>query len=361
MSSGDTNLLSALETRLADEFRLMAIDAGDCPVFFAVAMPVHPVAENANPRLPCGRGLTRAEAALSAMGEAVELRACLATADKAASLAYSTRDGLARVVGENLGTVQPESLQAQHVFLDWADVTGEPEIFRANTNGCAAWPNLEGATQCGLLECIERDARALWWYGRLQCPKLPLHFLDDIQPRLAWWLQRRRRDHALIDITCDTLVPVIAAVSWEPDGSNVAIGSSAAPTLAAATISATTEMLQIEIAMDVGNVAGNGELLAWQSTANAHQLQQFSGLVSTGQAEELSRPVADHLLALGHDVFRYNFTDPDDILKTVRMITPNLGGLHRNQRPQRIMEFLARNPSLTTVRSMAELDPREPY
>jgi ribosomal protein S12 methylthiotransferase accessory factor YcaO len=361
MTPGDENLLTMLETSLAGEFRLMSIDVGDCPVFFAAAMPIQTVSAKSIPRIPCGRGFTRAEAALSAFGEAVELRACLATESKVTGLAKLAVDGLARVRGENLKTAQPVELLAQHVYLDWAEIAGEPEVFRASTNGCAAWPNLQGATDRGLLESIERDARALWWYGRLQCPKLPLHVLDEVQPRLAWWLQHRQREHAWIDITCDTLVPVIAAVSWEPGGNNVAIGSAAAPSLSAALISATTEMLQTELALEMGNVADNDELRDWQRSANAHDLPQLSGFASEAEAKALSRPVCEHLLALGFEVVRYNFTEPGDILKTVRMITSELGGIRQYRRPQRIMDYIARNPSLTTVRTIAELDPRETY
>jgi ribosomal protein S12 methylthiotransferase accessory factor YcaO len=361
MPDANSKMLKALERSLADDYRLLSVDAAECPAYFFVAMPVRPAASGAEPRLPCGRGMTRAEAMLSALGEAAELRACLAAESGLARIGYSKRDGLAYVNGETLRTGEPVQLLAQHVFLDWARTAAEPEIFNASTNGCAAYQDIDGATERGLLECVERDARALWWYGRLRCPKLPLHYFDDREPRLSWWLQRRSREFALIDVTCDTLVPSVVAASWEPDGSGISIGSAAAPSLSDAALSATTEMLQTELAMSVGNVPGNEELLGWRSDANAKDLPQLAGEVSVSEPGTVARPIAEHLHDLGRDAVRFDFTAADDVLSAVRMMVPGLSGLRQDKQPQRILDYAARNPSLTAVRSVADLDGREPY
>jgi ribosomal protein S12 methylthiotransferase accessory factor YcaO len=361
MPKAGTDILDELEASLVGEYSVVFVDAADCPVFFSLAMPVHPFPHGVEPRLPCGRGLTRSESKLSALGEAAELRACLASKDLVARHGDARRDGLAHVIGENLGTGRAVDLLAQHVFLDWALAAGEPEVFGANTNGCAAWPDLDGATERGLLECIERDALALWWYGRLRCPRLPRRLLDDRAPRLSWWLQQRRRTHAFVNITSDTLVPAVVAASWEPDGSNIAMGSAAALSLPDAALSATTEMLQTELAIEVGNVAGNEELRGWLSRAVAHDLQQLAGDVSSLEPAAVEGPVAAHLIALGREVLRFDFTRAGDILHAVRIIVPSLGGMRQHKKPERIMEYLARNPALTETRTVDGLDPREPY
>ena len=361
MANATTNAMQLLEASLADDFQVECIDQSDCPVFFAVAMPRRPFAEGKTPRLPCGRGLTRAGAVLSALGEAAELRASLATADTVKRLGDRKRDGLAYLMVENLGSAGLVEVEAQQVFLDWAEIAAEPERFIANSSGCAAWPDLDGATERGLLECIERDARALWWHGKLQCPKRPPHCLDSIQPRLSWWLQQRRRNFTLIDVTCDTGVPAVVAASWEPDGSNIAIGSAAAPMLSEASLSATTEMLQSELAMDIGNVAGNTELQSWTSRVNAHDLPQFAGGISETESPPLTSPVVAHLQALGTDVLRFDFTAQGDVLSAVRMMVPHLGGMRQNLNVQRIMDYNGRYPDRTEVRAVADLDTREPY
>ncbi len=361
MASAATDVMQLLEASLADDFQVECIDQPDCPVFFAVAMPRRPIATGITPRLPCGRGLTRPEAMLSALGEAAELRASLATAEIVTRMGGRKRNGLAYLMAENLGSAALVEVQAQEVFLDWAEIAAEPARFTANSSGCAAWPDLEGATERGLLECIERDARALWWYGKLQCPQRPHHALDDIQPRLSWWLQHRQRNFTLIDVTCDTGVPAAVAASWEPDGSNIAIGSAAAPTITEASLSATTEMLQTELAMKVGNVAGNGELQAWAGLVNAQGLPQFAGALSEAETPPLTSPVVEHLIALGLDVLRYEFTMHGDVLSTARMLVPQLGGLRQNQKVHRIMDYIETRPDLTSVRAVADLDIREPY
>ena len=350
-----------LEESLADDFRVELIDLPDCPIFFAVAMPNRPSAMGSTPRLPCGRGLTRPAAILSALGEAAELRASLATGEKCPRLGRERRDGLAYLTAENLSSSSWAEVLAQRVFLDWAEAASEPLIFSASSSGCAAWPDLDGASERGLLECIERDARALWWHGKLRCPKRPQHCLDDIEPRLSWWLQQRQRRFELIDITCDTLVPAVVAASWEPDGSHIAIGTAAAPTLTDAALSATTEMLQTELAMTVGDVAGNDVLHAWNRQVNALDLPQFAGAIPEVETPPVIAPLVAHLQSLGLDALRFDFTAPGDVLHTVRMMIPGLGGMRQYRSNRRIMDYIERHPELTDVRTVEEIDIREPY
>ena len=54
-----------------------------------------------------------------------------------------------------------------------------PLFARADSNGCAAGSVLEEAVLQGLLELIERDAVALWWYNRLRRPAVDLESADD--------------------------------------------------------------------------------------------------------------------------------------------------------------------------------------
>lgn len=87
-------------------------------------------------------------------------------------------------------------------------------FLRADSNGCAAGATLEDAVLGGLLELVERDAVALWWYNRTPVPGIDLASLGDP------WLAAQVGEHAgigrelwLLDLTADLPVAVTAAVS----------------------------------------------------------------------------------------------------------------------------------------------------
>lgn len=130
----------------------------------------------------------------------------------------------------------------------------------ADSNGCAAGADAEAAKLGALLELIERDATARWWYG---CRRRPPIGADEIRaatslgPRLA----ERERQSWLFDITSDLEIPVVAALSAERDGTDVALGFSARTNLSAAMESAVTEMLQMEFSLMVAKESANQSTL----------------------------------------------------------------------------------------------------
>lgn len=90
---------------------------------------------------------------------------------------------------------------------------------RADSNGCAAGSCLEEAILYGLLEVIERDAVAQWWYGRAEVPALDLDGWSDPAAQRARALHERRgRTVWLLDVTTDTGVPGAVAVSRRTGG-----------------------------------------------------------------------------------------------------------------------------------------------
>lgn len=94
----------------------------------------------------------------------------------------------------------------------------EPAFCRADSNGCAAGSSLEEAILQGMLELVERDAIALWWYNRLRKPAVDLGSPDD--PYLASveaWLAASGRDLRVLDLTSDLGIPTFAAVSRRID------------------------------------------------------------------------------------------------------------------------------------------------
>ncbi|MDY6805960.1 MAG: TOMM precursor leader peptide-binding protein [Cyanobacteriota bacterium] len=88
----------------------------------------------------------------------------------------------------------------------------------ANTNGCAAGNTLEEAILQGFLELVERDSVALWWYNRLQKPKVDLESFDEPYfPAITDYYQSIGREIWVLDLTGDLKIPTFAAISRRGD------------------------------------------------------------------------------------------------------------------------------------------------
>lgn len=89
----------------------------------------------------------------------------------------------------------------------------------ADSNGCAAGKTLSDAVRRGLLELIERDGVAIWWYNRLRRPAVDLvsfgyRYFDDLMAEYAGV----GREVWVLDLTSDIPVPTFAAVSRSANG-----------------------------------------------------------------------------------------------------------------------------------------------
>ncbi|MEU9360187.1 TOMM precursor leader peptide-binding protein [Streptomyces sp. NPDC048301] len=89
---------------------------------------------------------------------------------------------------------------------------------QADSNGNAGGSSLEDAIVQGLLELVERDAVALWWYNRTRHAAVDLDAFDEP------WTGRMRDLHAslgrelwVLDVTSDFGIPVFAAVTRRAD------------------------------------------------------------------------------------------------------------------------------------------------
>lgn len=318
-----------LHRALAPDFRLMPLECADAPVFLAVALPAAEGVTGLKPRLPAGRGLTPQQALLAAGAEAIELRASLAAHHLPLLSALPRHEGLAMLAATDLQGGASVALPAQAVFLDCAAVLGERLLIDASSTGCAAGATVDEARRAALWECVERDAVALWWHGGVPPGPLPLDLIDPSQPRLVWWLEQRPRSTRLLDLTSDIGLPVVAAVSAEPDGSAVAVGTAARPELAAAALAAVTEMVQTEAAMAQARAMADPEVLLWEASASLTGQPQFTPGAARahpplppGEAALLAR-----LAALGHRALAVEMSLPGDPLPSLRVLVPGLAAM----------------------------------
>ncbi len=321
-----TETIMQLKRALAHDFRLMPLHTPDSPVFLAIAWPNSGTVTGLKPRLPSGRGLTVQQALVAAGAEAVELRASLAQRHLPALADLPRENGLAMATAIDLFSGETVPVPAQEAYLDCADTLAEPLIYEASSNGCAAGVTRNAARLTALWECIERDAVALWWHGGLPAGPLSLDLIDRQQPRLFWWLDGRDRTTRLLDLTTDIGLPVVAAVSADPDGRHVALGSAARPLIADAALAAVTEMVQTEVGMEEARLAHDPELLQWDAHASTLTQPQFQPV--NDRPSPVAVPDIDDLVTrlvrLGHRVLAIDMTLPGDPLPSIRVFARGL-------------------------------------
>jgi bacteriocin biosynthesis cyclodehydratase domain-containing protein len=84
----------------------------------------------------------------------------------------------------------------------------------SDSNGCAAGGTTTEAIAHALLELIERDAAAIWWYNKVRRPEADLDsFSLPIVRQLRETYRRQGRVFWALDLTTDLEIPVIAAIS----------------------------------------------------------------------------------------------------------------------------------------------------
>ena len=236
-----------------------------------------------------------------------------------------------------------------HIFFGYEDpeASGEP-FARADSNGCAAGNTFEEAALQGLLELIERDATAMWWYSRAPRPEIDLLSFDNPAfDRIIQAYAERGEELHVLDLTVDTGVAAVAAVCWRGDGTRICLGLGAHLDPRIAVSRALSEIAQsAPVANDPDPGGEYGEWLTAATTVTepyvvpagptrtADDLPRFE---SPDLREELEWCVAQ-LARLGHDVLFYDHSQPDIDFPVVRIMAPGLRHFWRRLAPGRLYD-----------------------
>jgi ribosomal protein S12 methylthiotransferase accessory factor len=191
-----------------------------------------------------GAGATRAEAAASAVGEALERYSASFVPDDALVVASAfelgpdavdpgrfalfsdrqhtgsgfpfrrfTRDTrVAWIAGRSLPHGEPAWLPAELVFLAGAALEGERPIGYATSSGMACAETRAAALVRGLCELLERDAFMIMWSNRLSLPLLEWsadHRIGELDRRL---FEPTGLAYAAVDLSCFHRVPSVLGV-----------------------------------------------------------------------------------------------------------------------------------------------------
>jgi len=227
---------------------------------------------------------------------------------------------------------------------------------RPDSNGCAVGPTRPAAVLAGLLELVERDAVALWWWPRALRPGVDLDVLGPAGARRAREaFARQDRDVWLLDLTTDLAVPVVVAVSCRCDGTDVVCGFGASVDLASAARRAVQECGQVLACLEFGVVGGPAEGWARRSVHDEPYVLPDPTRPSTGLADvapgravertgdrglDAEADLAEALSRLagrGVDVLVQDLTRPEVGVPAVRVVAPGLRPWHRRLAPGRLV------------------------
>ncbi|MFG2063916.1 TOMM precursor leader peptide-binding protein [Micromonospora sp. NPDC048871] len=248
---------------------------------------------------------------------------------------------------------------------------------RATSNGNAAGASREDAIMQGLLELVERDAVALWWYNRTRQPEVDLaSFADQWMNALPARYARVNRELWLLDLTADLGVPVMAAVSRRTDkpAEDLMLGFGAHPDPTVAARRALTELGQLLPAVVEVDAAGaygaeDPHVVRWwrsATVANQPYLRPAPGLTlrredyryaeSTDLRDDVEGLVA-RAAAEGLEVLVLDQTRPDVGLPVVKVIVPGLRHFWARFAPGRLFDVPVRLGRVAAPTPYPELNP----
>ena len=203
----------------------------------------------------------------------------------------------------------------------------EEELCRFDSNGCAAGRSLEEAVLQGLLELIERDAVAIWWYNRLVVPALSPSLVGPVllatlrrwlEPTWDWWL---------LDVTHNLDTPACVAVARRRSDGQYRLGFGCHVEAGLAAQRAATELCQLiavgeqrGAAFDFASMADEPYLhpLATEDRA-APALSTSTGYDDIRDAIEAC---VARLAARGLEVLVHRYPAIDEALLVVKVIVP---------------------------------------
>jgi ribosomal protein S12 methylthiotransferase accessory factor len=248
-----------------------------------------------------------------------------------------------------------------YCFL-WYSDQAEPEIYQADSSGCAAGPDVAFAISSALLELIERDAVTIWWDNQIVRASWPIEQLDRkelITCRDS--LAKSGRDFWLLDVTTDISVPACVAVSARTDGTEPYFAAAADLDASTAASRATAELVHLLASGD--NLDAN--YLRWVRSARLGEhpyLRPHGSVIPPIGSRQMSsdrrvETCVRHLQQAGLSPYYLDLTRRETGIPAVRAIVPGLRHPWRRRARGRLYETPVQLGWLTEPRPEAELNP----
>lgn len=218
---------------------------------------------------------------------------------------------------------------------------------RGCSNGVAAGNSVDEALLQGLLELVERDSVALWWYPRAHRPSVDLDAIDDPRVRAAVApLRARGRTVWVLDITSDLGIPAMAALTSDADGGRVLMGFGAHTDPVIAIVRALTEVAQSEAGLSEMKPGAMPEvegewLTAVTTTTDPWLAPHGSSPLTSDPSLDLAGALEAVLASLskaGLEAWWMDLTRRDIGLPVVRTVVPGLRHFWNRFAPGRLYD-----------------------
>ncbi|UPK16003.1 TOMM precursor leader peptide-binding protein (plasmid) [Bradyrhizobium sp. 155] len=249
-----------------------------------------------------------------------------------------------------------------------------------DSNGNAAGNSKEEAILQGLLELVERDAVAMWWYNYARRPEIVLSSLrDSYVDQLHDHYSEMGRDIWLLDITSDFRIPVVAAISRARDrvSQDIIIGFGAHLDANVAALRAIAELNQFLPSVSKRDAKGQTlywfperEAIKWWKTATVEKQSYLSPnrAVPARSIDDLGHPGVNSLdqtleivLKRIHDRFLevliLDQSQPDVELSVVKVMVPGMRHFWKRFGPGRLFDVPAELNWTGRVLKEEELNP----
>lgn len=232
-----------------------------------------------------------------------------------------------------------------------------------DSNGCAAGNCLEEAILQGLLELVERDAAAVYWYNQLRRPGVALDANGDnygtsYAKQAAQLYSQLGYDLWVLDITHDLEIPTFFAMSRERSGTRFAAGLGCHLDPKLALQRALSELHQVfdpqktaPPLWDLSAVSDPSYLYPSGMAAPHHE-----NVASDDIAKDVSL-VVERLRRAGLETLVLDYTRPDADVFTVKAIVPGLRHFWPRYAPGRLYDVPVRLGWRTSPLNERELNP----
>lgn len=278
---------------------------------------------------------------------------------------FDPREEIEWVDAVALATGRKQPVAAAICYMYYA--FGERREFcSGDTNGCAAGPSRTEALLSALLELIERDSVAIWWYNRVARPAADWAAFPGSEFRgLRDGFAALDRPVYLLDLTTDIGIPAYAAIAPRADGSQPLFAAAAGVSPYRAARKALMEAAQI--CHSARERAGKeNDFLAWASRANLENsphLQPAGTAAPVHALEEDAPPEAAldlcirRLTDLGIEPMWVDMTRPEIGLPVVRALAPGLRHFWARFAPGRLYSVPVKMGWLDRPRDERDLNP----
>ncbi len=267
---------------------------------------------------------------------------------------------------------QSKFIPSSYCYLIYPNLN-ETEMCIGDSNGCASGNTIEEAITYAILELIERDAFALWWYNRIQRPEVDLKVLkNDHFEKIRLQFAKSDRVFHILDITSDLEVPTFVAVSWQTNGKRIFLGSGSHLDPYKAMVRATNELHQV---MTRANIPQDIDIQSFPSierdfirwilqetieTQTFMMPNSFKNRSCVFQANDFLKDINFYLEIFKNknlDVFFLNMSQPGVHFFSVKIVIPTLRYFWSRLGPGRLYEVPVLMDWLKIQRKETQMNP----